>query len=293
MAKTNRTIAFLKLTRIEHSVMLAIAVIVAEIIAYSGIPKIPIILLSIIPPILISMGAFSINDYYDVEIDKRNHKNGPLVNGSLKPITALYVTVITFVFGIAITVFINVAAFAIALIFAALAYLYSYKLKRIPLLGNIYIAFTMVIPFIYGVYVITYAFPFSVLLICLVVFLSGLARELHGMVRDYEGDVLEGRIKNVVFLIGKPRASQFAFILYMEAIIISIFMFFFIEPFRFNIAYIIPIIITDILLAYVSAGFILSKSTKRFYSLSRNLSLGAMLLAIIAYLMASLFYVAI
>lgn len=291
--KENKLVAFLKLTRIEHSVMLAVAVIAAEVIAKLGVPSPSLILISIIPPILISMGAFAINDYFDIEIDRKNNKRGPLVSGAIKPKSAFMITIATFILGVALALYINIAAFTIALVFAVLAYLYSYRLKRIALLGNIYIAFTMVIPFIYGVYVVTSSFPAGVVLICFVVFLSGLAREIHGMVRDYEGDVKAGGLRNMVFLIGKPRSSQLAFILYIEAIIISVFMFFFSAPFRFNAYYAVPIAITDIMLAYVATGFLLSKSSKGFYKLSRNLSLVAMTLAILAYLLSGLFYAAI
>jgi geranylgeranylglycerol-phosphate geranylgeranyltransferase len=290
--KENIVLAFLRLTRIEHSVMLAIAVIAAEIIALGKVPAYPLMILSIIPPILISMGAFAINDYFDIAIDRVNSKRRPLVTGAIKPRTALVITGVTFVLGVVLAGFLNAAAFIIALIFAILAYAYSYRLKHIPLLGNIYIAFTMVIPFIYGSYVVTYYFPASILLICFVVFLSGLAREIHGMVRDYEGDVKAGKLKNMVFFIGKARSSQLAFILYIEAIVISVFMFFFSPPFRFNAVYAVPILITDIMLAYVAVGFILGKESKGFFNISRNLSLGAMTLAILAYLLSGLFFLA-
>ncbi|MCL5680159.1 MAG: UbiA family prenyltransferase [Candidatus Marsarchaeota archaeon] len=288
--KENFIVAFLRLTRIEHSVMLAIAVIAAEIIALGKVPAYPLLMLSIVPPILISMGAFAINDYFDIAIDRANSKNRPLVTGSIKPHSALAITAMAFLIGVALAAFINIAAFLIALIFALLAYAYSYRLKRIPLLGNIYIAFTMVIPFIYGSYVVTYAFPAAISLICLVVFLSGLAREMHGMVRDYEGDIKAGKLKNLVFFIGKARSSQLAFILYIEAIVISIFMLFFSAPFRFNAVYALPIALTDIMLAYVAVGFLLGKESKSFFRLSRNLSLGAMALATLAYLLSGLFF---
>jgi geranylgeranylglycerol-phosphate geranylgeranyltransferase len=282
--------AFVRLTRAEHSVMLALAVIAAEIIAIGEVPSYGLLVLSIIPPILISMGAFAINDYFDIGIDRANGKKRPLVTGVIKPKGALRITAIVFFLGVLASAFVNWAAFVIAVIFAALAYLYSYRLKHIPLLGNVYIAFTMVIPFIYGNYAVSYALSATIVFISFVVFLSGLAREIHGMVRDYDGDLHAGRIRNVVFYIGKPRSSQLAFILYIEAILISVFMFFFSVPFRLNLAYAVPIAAVDIMLAYVAVGYVLDKHSEGFFKLSRNLSLGAMALAIIAYLIAGLVF---
>lgn len=289
---SSKLIAIMKLTRIEHSLMLVIAVIAAELIALGALPSPYMIILSIIPPVLVSMGAFAINDYFDVEIDRQNNKHDrPLVSGLISKKTAMRITIITFVIGVAISIFINLIAFAIVAIFAFLAYLYSHKLKHIPLVGNLYIAFTMVIPFLYGNYVVSYSLSYTIILISFVVFLSGLAREMHGMIRDYGGDIKAGKLKNVVYRIGIRRAAQLSFILYIEAITISIFMFFFSAPFKFNAIYAVIIAVTDIALAYVAVGYLLGKKSGKFFKLSRNLSLGAMALALIAYLAAALVFV--
>ncbi|HUB92789.1 MAG TPA: UbiA family prenyltransferase, partial [Candidatus Saccharimonadales bacterium] len=68
--------AVLKLTRIEHSIMLVIAVLAAELIA-KGLPSLPILVLSLIAPVFISMAAFAINDYFDLKVDKINKKMRP------------------------------------------------------------------------------------------------------------------------------------------------------------------------------------------------------------------------
>ncbi|MCL4372238.1 UbiA family prenyltransferase [Candidatus Marsarchaeota archaeon] len=289
---SKKALGVIRLTRIEHSLMLALAVIAAEIIALGRVPAYGIVALSIIAPILVSMGAFAINDYYDVEIDRANKKLGrPLVSGVLSKRGALQITAVTFIIGLAASLFVNIVAFAIAAIFAALAYLYSYRLKHVVLVGNVYIAFTMVIPFIYGNYAVTYSLSYTIVLISLVVFLSGLARELHGMIRDYSGDVRAGGIRNVVYRLGISRSAQLAFILYVEAILISVFMFFFSEPFKFNLIYAVPIIAVDAMLAYVATGHLLGRHSDGFFSVSRNLSLGAMSLGIIAYLLAAVIFV--
>lgn len=285
--------AFLKLTRIEHSIMLVIAVLAAEVIS-GGMPGTIAILASIITPILVSMGSFAINDYFDVDADRANgFKKRPLVSGELSIKTAKYSAILLLVVGALASAFINEYAFVIAVIFAALAYLYSYKMKDMLLVGNIYIAFSMVIPFIYGNFVVAHQFNLTIILISFVVFLSGLAREVHGMIRDKAGDFRERKSKNLIHHVGEARAANFALILYLEAIAISIYMFFFSIPFRFNIVYILPILLTDIILVYIAFGEIFVKDRHRFHKLSRNLSLLAMGIALIAYFAAALFFVAI
>lgn len=288
----NKILAALKLTRIEHSLMLVIAVVAAELLVLPKIYTIQILALSIITPIFVSMGSFAINDYYDIKADRLNkRKDRPLVNGSLTKREALWITMLSFFIGILASIFINTAAFLIALIFSILAILYSYKLKDMLLVGNLYIAFSMVIPFIYGNYVLIRSLDPVIVPVSIIIFLAGLAREIHGMIRDYEGDSKGRKTSNLINHIGIARSSQIAFILYAEAILISIYMFFFQAPFTFNFVYLVPIAITDIVLAVVAVGYIMQKRSKSFFKFSRNASLFAMGLALLAFLLSALFVI--
>lgn len=287
----NKISAIIKLTRIEHSIILVIAVLAAEFIA-GVIPSAAIVALSIITPIFVSMGSFAINDYYDVDADKANKRmDRPIVSGAIKKKDAYTIAIACLVIGVAASVFINLVAFIIAFSFAILAYLYSYRLKDTLLVGNIYIAFSMVIPFIYGNYVVSSVLGLNIVLISIIIFLSGLAREIHGMIRDYAGDAKARNTKNLVFHIGTKRSSQLAFILYLEAILVSIYVFFFSAPFAFNLVYLIPIAITDIILAYIATGYLMQKKDKKFNRFARNASLAVMALALIAFLGSALVYV--
>jgi geranylgeranylglycerol-phosphate geranylgeranyltransferase len=264
--------------------MLSIAVITAELL--SGSITLEVMLLSLIAPWLISMGAFAINDYYDVDADRANKRfDRPIVNGSISKENAFKASIILFVIGCVFSIF-NIYTFLIATIFAVLAFLYSYKLKDTVLIGNIYIAFTMVIPFIYGAEVATENINVNIILISLLIFLAGLAREIHGMIRDYVGDKKARNSNNLITYIGKKNSSIIAFILYLEAIIISIYLFFYSEPFMYNFIFLFLILITDIMLVYVSIIYIKGFSNK--YKQSRNISLAAMILALIAFLIVVL-----
>lgn len=181
--------AVLRLTRVEHSLMLVIAVVAAELLA-GGPPAPGILALSLITPIFVSMGSFAINDYFDIDVDRLNgKKKRPLVSGALTQAQALLVAGMSFAIGVLASAFISAYAFAIALAFALLAIVYSWKLKEVLLLGNAYIALSMVIPFIYGSYVSGGALAPAIAPVCAMVFLSGLGREIHGTIRDYSGDV--------------------------------------------------------------------------------------------------------
>jgi len=285
----NKALAVLRLTRIEHSLMLVVAVVAAELLA-GGLPAPQILTLSLITPIFVSMGSFAINDYFDIEVDRLNGKRRrPLVSGALTPMEALYVAGISFAVGVGASAF-SVPAFAIALAFALLAALYACRLKEVLLAGNAYIALSMVIPFIYGSYVESGTLAPAILPVCAMVFLSGLAREIHGTVRDYSGDVKVRNARTLPKAVGIRRAAEVALALYLVAIALSAYLFACVPPFQWNIVYGGMILISDALLVYVSVGHLIFKSRK-FYGKMRNVSLVAMALAILSILIASLVHI--
>jgi 4-hydroxybenzoate polyprenyltransferase len=281
----SKPMAILKLTRVEHSLMLVIAVLAAELIA-KGLPNYFLLAMSIITPVFISMASFAINDYFDIEVDKVNKKNKrPLVNGSLKPRDAIIVTAITLIIGIGASFFINLYCFAIALIFGLLALLYAYKLKEKLLWGNAYIAFSMAIPFIFGNYVVANKLNEGILLITALIFFSGLAREIHGTIRDLKGDMMMRNATTLPKVIGAKKSAIVALTFYLVAIGISVYLFMALTPFKYNILYLALIIITDFILLYISIGYI-NKRNESFYDFARNASLIAMSLALLAFLLA-------
>ena len=127
-----------------------------------------------------------INDIFDLESDRINHPERPLSQGTLS-VKSIVSSIILFnLIGLFLAFIINPAAFIIALSASALLFLYSLKLKRIPLLGNIVVAFLTGMVFIYaGVSVNNY--PFAIIP-AVFAFLINLIRELVKDMEDVEGD---------------------------------------------------------------------------------------------------------
>ena len=105
------------------------------------------------------------------------------------------------------------------------------------------------------------------------------------------GDVKERHVKNLIYHVGTARSAYLAAILYVEAIAISLFIFVYESPFQYNLAYLAPILVVDAMLLYVAIGYMRVKNTRSFFKLSRNLSLGAMALALVIYLIVPLLFV--
>lgn len=277
----------LKLTRVEHSLLLVVAVLAAELLS-GGFPAPFILALSLITPIFISMGSFAVNDYFDVEVDRKNGKQRPLVTGTLTKSDAVLTTAACMGVGIISSFPLGMYCLAIAIIFASLSFLYSYRLKETLVLGNIYIALTMVIPFVFGSYVVSAVPDVQIVLISLMVFFSGFAREIHGTIRDYKGDIKERGVMSLPRAMGLKISAVYALIFYVIAILISVYLFLVITPFRLSLVFGALIAISDALLLYVSfAQLDVRRSSKRFYGRIRNFSLAGMGIALIAILFAA------
>ncbi len=280
--------AFVKLTRIEHSLMLIVAVLAGELIS-KGIPNALALCLSLISPVLISMGAFAINDYFDVEVDRENgKKDRPLVSGELSRGFALYSSLLMLALGIAAASGINIEALVVALVFAVLAFLYSYKMKEMLLLGNIYVAFSMAIPFIFGNFVVSNELNMNVIVISAIITLSGIAREIHGTIRDYEGDRKARNVRSLPYYLGIKNSAITALVLYFAAIALSIYIVFIKGPYYLNGFYLYGILFVDAVLSYIGIKYLAigKKNRANAFRRLRNLSLADMALALFIYLLA-------
>ncbi|MCX6776026.1 MAG: UbiA family prenyltransferase [Candidatus Micrarchaeota archaeon] len=277
-----------RLTRFEHSIMLAVAVAVGEIIALRSFPQLYPLALSVLPPMLVGAASFAINDYFDLESDRINRRaDRPLVRGRMKQDTVFAISLFLFLVGILLSVFVNANCFLLTILFSVLAYLYSFKLKDVAVAGNIYIASTMAIPFVYGGLAVSNEVPAAVLLLSSVAFVSGLAREVMGTARDVKGDKRGRGSKTLPMFIGVKNSLIVSSLLYIISVLLSIVPYLYIPPYAGNIFYIIPVIIADAVFAYIAINS-LSKDSKKFMKRSRNLSLAAMFIALLGFLAALL-----
>ncbi len=280
--------SFCKLSRIEHAFMLALAAVIAQIIAL-GTASLDsrLMLLSIIPPFFIGAASFILNDYFDVEADKANKRlERPLVNGTVKKQEALAASIILFIVGVIASWFVNFTAFEIAVVFAVLAVAYNYKLKELPLIGNVYIASSMAIALVYGNYVVSQTLSSSILFITLIAFLVGLAREITKTVQDMEGDRKARKARTLPFIIGTKNSLAFSLSLYALSILLSLAVFFYIPPFAYNLAYLAPVLATDLLIAH-SAALPIKKQTQKNFEKARKYSLYALFSGLVSFLLGA------
>jgi len=182
--------AILKLIRPINAIITFVTVLVTAFICCSGkIPWFSVLLASFTAVFTLAAGNI-INDIFDIEIDKINRPNRPLPSGKLsyKETIALYF--IFLLLSLILSWYINLPAFIIVFATTLLLFLYSKYLKRIPLVGNLVVAFLTGLVFIYGG--IAVANPVAAIIPALFAFLINLIREVVKDMQDVEGDKKSG-----------------------------------------------------------------------------------------------------
>lgn len=136
----------------------------------------------------------TLNDYYDIEIDRVNKPARPLPSGRVTVKEAVYLTIICFSVALIIAFLINTIAGIIGFINVFILIWYAKKLKRTILLGNLSIAYLTGSTFLFGASFfgtngIIVMFP-----LFLLAFLATAAREIVKDIEDIKGDAVDGAV---------------------------------------------------------------------------------------------------
>lgn len=285
--------ALWELMRLEHGVMIAVAILIGSVITAQRVPSLPIFLFTFCTALFLEASTFALNDFYDVEIDKKNKRmDRPLVRGDLSPKTALGLFIVFFPLGILCSYFVNLTCFLIALITALFALLYDVVLKKIKLIGNFFIAYTMAIPFIFGGAAMlnesgmNLTLSSGVFIVAFIAFLAGSGREIMKDIMDVSGDKQQG-VKSFPNYLGIRKSQALAALFFLGAVILSFLPF--VSPayaiYYHNYYYLLIVLITDCLLIYTSGALLLRDVAN--LNNYRKLTLGALMIGLIAFLLGA------
>lgn len=183
--------AIIKITRPSNVFITFLTIFASVLIFSNGDEK--LLKFSIIGGIvgaLIDAGGNIINDFFDVEIDKINKPKRPIPSGLISRKLALYLYILTTSLGIILSNFLGLLPFLISLLSSVLIFLYSFRLKRLPLFGNFIVAFLTGLAFIFAGSI---AKNIKEAIIPMVfALLINLAREIIKDIEDIEGDMKAG-----------------------------------------------------------------------------------------------------
>jgi geranylgeranylglycerol-phosphate geranylgeranyltransferase len=139
---------------------------------------------------LVTAGGNVINDYFDIAIDKVNKPRRALPSGRITQRDALLYAITLTLFGVAVAVFINPICLGLATLNAALLVLYSWKLKRSALFGNLLVGYLTGSVFLFGGAAVSSFFLPGMLFLSAMLAIT--SREIVKDVEDLPGDMRAG-----------------------------------------------------------------------------------------------------
>jgi len=223
----------------------------------------------------ISAGGYSLNDYFDLEIDRINRPQRVLPKGEISSKKALFFSFSLFAFGLSLSFFLKPVSVAIAVVAIIFLTLYCAKFKPELLIGNVTVSLICALAFLYGG--VFSDNPEISLIPAILAFLFHIGREL---IKDMEDVVGDRALKSETFPIAFGiKISQFLVsAIFLVLIILTVF------PYKlkiFSIYYLILVLIMDFVLFYIILSLWNNPSKENLSSLSRLLKF-EMLLGLLA-----------
>jgi geranylgeranylglycerol-phosphate geranylgeranyltransferase len=176
---------YFKVTRPQNNLITALSVFVGAAVA-GDIESWEKVIFACLSAFFISAGGNSINDFFDLEIDRINKPYRPLPQGEISLSSVLPFSFLLFLLGIFLSFWVRPISIILAFLASGLLILYSSRLKRTLLWGNLTVSFVSALAFIYGG-IATKDFRLS-LIPATFAFLFHLGREILKDVEDIKGD---------------------------------------------------------------------------------------------------------
>ena len=206
---------YIEILRPGNAIMSAIVIILVAIIDRSF--NMPIIL-AMLAVFFETAAGNVINDYFDYNIDLVNKPERPIPSGRISLKNGRNYAYLLFALGTVCGFMIsfitnNWIPFMIVLLADVVLYLYAYKLKSTPLLGNLAVGFMTGFGFVFGGFTLNNPnIIITSIYLGFFAFVMTTARELVKDIEDVEGDKLEGA-RTLPILYGERTTAILAAIL--------------------------------------------------------------------------------
>ncbi|HEX9331289.1 MAG TPA: UbiA family prenyltransferase [Anaerolineales bacterium] len=260
----------IQLFRPELPFAAGICVILGEIVALGRFPPIRELGLGFACGFFISGAALTLNDYFDIEVDRVNARDRPIPAGLLTPSDAIVLTIIVTLIGLSSAFFIGSLAFIISLVFWVIGVLYNWRFKANGLWGNLMVATSVGITFILGGIAVGQPLNKIVWFFGLTAFLIDLAEEIAGDAMDMEGDRKRGS-KSIAIMMGRDTALRITASLFILVILLSYI------PFIFGWlgrSYLILVCIMNVTVILFTIRLLRSRTSEEGRSAMRGIYLG-------------------
>ncbi|MDO5814211.1 MAG: UbiA family prenyltransferase [Methanobrevibacter sp.] len=276
---------YIEILRPGNALMGAISIILVALIDKTL--SIPVVL-AMITVFFETAAGNVINDYFDYNIDLINKPERPIPSGRISLKNGRNYGYFLFLAGTVCGFLIsyltnNWIPFGIVLIADVILYLYAYKLKTTPLIGNLAVGFMTGFGFVFGGYCINNPSIVSTsIFLGFFAFVMTTAREIIKDIEDIEGDKSDGA-KTLPIMIGPKIPALIATVLIIADCTLCPLLYFY---HIFGILYLVIIAIAVLLFLYSAFIIIKSQDEKTAAKASKYLKIG-MLIAFVAFAIGS------
>ena len=199
----------------------------------NGVLEWPGIFMGLLATMLLTWCNQSINDYFDVETDIANKRfDRPIARGDLSRNFARDITIIMYTLAALIIAFlvlvynVTIILFVLTLIFIFIGVSYNLGIKKLGLLGNIWVSAGYMAPLFVGFFLLDPDNDVTILTSILILnstFFLALGREIVKDVQDYWGDK-QLNLNSLAIKIGPKKAGMVAVLLFMISFVSSVIM---------------------------------------------------------------------
>lgn len=213
--------------------------------------------------VMIAAAGYIINDYYDIKIDLINKPDRVVIGKAItRRYAILFHTVISFL-GVAAGLLINWKVGALNFVCAFLLWLYSNNLKRLPLIGNVVVAFLTGLSIFMVVFLYNQYLPF-VMVYSLFAFFMTLIREVVKDMEDMKGDTTFGcKTLPIVWGVRKTKSFVYAIIAVFSILVLWLDY----QQLKISWVYFIPLLFLP--MSVLVFRLVRADTKKEFYQLSQ------------------------
>jgi geranylgeranylglycerol-phosphate geranylgeranyltransferase len=273
--------ASVSMLRPVNCAMIGFAVVIGYFVSKPISVSLDAILLGFVTGFAICAFSMVVNDYYDIEVDRVNQPTRPLPSGEVSKNGAVGIAVVMLVVGFAATApLLNREALLIVALYALLAWLYDYRAKKYGLAGNLIVASSLAIPFIYGGVVSGGDVLDSLLLfMASTSFLAGVGREVVKAMADVPGDQKRG-VRSYASVHGLKPAAALGAAFFLLAVVTSLLPLLLIPV---SVFYDVGVVLPDVAFVYLAYRIVTRPDVEGALSVKKTALMG-MLLGLIVFI---------
>jgi geranylgeranylglycerol-phosphate geranylgeranyltransferase len=244
-----------RLIRFELPFSAGVCVVMGQMLTLGHFASVAVTLCGFFAVFFISGSILVLNDYFDVETDRINAPDRPIPSHMVTPFEALLFAIFLLLGGLLLSYRLNLTSFISAVFLLIIGFLYNRRFKKSGLPGNLLVAVSVGMTFIFGG--ISEGLPFNKVawFFGIIAMLVDLGEEIAADAMDMEGDKLINS-RSLAIRFGTNLALKISSAIFIIVIVLSLLPFIFSW---FAKIYLIPILIMDGFIAFSTLKLLRSR----------------------------------